>query len=219
MAAAIENSQIPNITRYLYQGARADSYKARRTAFLVNNIEVYRILISISLNIRRSFSGYRRGPLASAVYIKDRALIKFLLENGAKPDRDGLGRLSVLGVVLYYNIGIEIIKQLINYGANTGIPSLLTKAAYSGKQEYAEYILKYRTGININKKGYFRSPLLYITAKYSYIAFLGFLLEHGTNIMARDYNGKTTINRAEKAGQIEVVLLLNIIIGLKSTNT
>ena len=92
---------------------------------------MYRLLIPAGLNINQGYS-YRSGPLLYAISTKDNELVKFLLENGAEPERNERSGMTVLGVTLYHNAGVGFIEQLIEHGANTRRPGLLAKAAYSG---------------------------------------------------------------------------------------
>jgi hypothetical protein len=211
MAAAVRHTQINVIAACLHAGADANDLRVLDAAVATNNLEVYRLLIPAGLNANRGFS-HRGGPLTEAVLAKDHALVQFLLENGVNPEKVRVSGMTALGAALYYNAGIDIVKRLIDYGADIYTPGLLGKAVYGGEIEYAEYILERGANIDINDKGlrwdFPLGPALHVAAERGDLSFIRFLLEYSADVGARDYNGKTVVERAEEAGQEQVVCLI-----------
>jgi Ankyrin repeats (3 copies) len=215
MAAAVRDMQIRVITACLHVGADANDLRILDAAVATNNLEVYRLLIPAGLNANRGFS-YRGGPLTEAVLAKDHALVQFLLENGANPEKVRMSGMTALGAALYHNAGIDIVRRLIDFGADIHTPGLLAKAVYGGEIECAEYILQQGANVDINDMGlrwdFPLGPALHVAAERGDLFFVRFLLEHSADIGARDYNEKTAVERAEEADQEQVVCLITGII-------
>jgi ankyrin repeat protein len=158
-------------------------------------------LISDYPDIVDAKASFDETALQAAAQMGREDIANFLLSHGAVMDIFGA---SMLGDVKRVREFLERDRNRANAPGGHGFPPLYY-AAVKNRIEIAEVLL--RNGANVNM-GEGSNTALHAAALNGQAEFALWLLNHGAHVNALDYEGKTPLAIAEKAGQSKLVELL-----------
>lgn len=149
-------------------------------------------------------------PLFEAASLRRIAILKLLLDSGAKAD--GLDSLGTTYVASYGVFDPQILKILLDAGANPDATAqegqtALMMAADFGYEESVNILLTHHAQVNLSdQEG--RTALMHACAG-RFVDAIPLLLEHGADTSARDNNGKTALDLAQASKNQAAIRLLS----------
>ncbi|MCC7448608.1 MAG: ankyrin repeat domain-containing protein [Anaerolineae bacterium] len=150
------------------------------------------------LNARTSWD---ESAIEAAAQVGRRDIIQFLLEHGAPLD---ICTAAVLGMADRVNTFLQTDPSLINAQGAHGIP-LLYFPVIGGHQVIAETLLQRGANINAGEGG---SPSIHGAVMFRQADMLKWLLDHGANVNALNYDNKTPLAVAQANGADEIAAIL-----------
>jgi ankyrin repeat protein len=150
-------------------------------------------------------------PLHAAVLAGQNKIVSILLERGARVDAlDNVGRTPLMTLISGEAGGdIEPLKMLLAAGANPNFIDgavhlyALDYAAMQGRADEAALLIAAGADVNAKDSLYGKSPLHYAIRPHCPIGLTGnpvviqFLIDHGADVNAKDYNGMTPLDYAK----------------------
>jgi len=144
--------------------------------------------------------------------------VKFLVKKGAQLNAKNYYNNNALQLAVLADNG-EIVKHLIEKGAEGDVSDLLMLAVRYGKELFKSVKVLVNKGADINKVSgpteypYVNDTVLIIAAQNDYMKIVKFLLEKGANAAVRCHSrswcvGKDTLIYAATFGNLEVIQLL-----------
>jgi len=144
--------------------------------------------------------------------------VKFLVKKGAQLNAKNYYNNNALQLAVLADNG-EIVKHLIEKGAEGDVSDLLMLAVRYGKELFKSVKVLVNKGADINKVSgpteypYVNDTVLIIAAQNDYMKIVKFLLEKGANSAVRCHSrswcvGKDTLIYAATFGNLEVIQLL-----------
>jgi len=166
------------------------------TAVVNGDVDRVKQLIRVDPNlVNATYGQYNWTPLHKAAKKGHLAVVKFLIEKGAKLEvRDTYGRTPLL-----LASKIDTAKLLVGSGAdfkaisNSGF-SVLHEAAYKGNIELAKLWIK--KGVDIEQQYKNGGTALLCAARRVKKQMVELLLKEGASINSRDSNGETALHKA-----------------------
>jgi uncharacterized Ntn-hydrolase superfamily protein len=140
-------------------------------------------------------------PLEAAAHVGQRAIAEFLLSKGAALD---IQAAAMLGMTDRVEAFLRDDPSLAQAGGVHGIPALFFPVI-SGHREVAELLFAHGAEVNAGEGG--NTPL-HGAALRNQTEMAAWLLDRGANVDARNYEGKTPLEVAMKAGHTAIADLL-----------
>jgi ankyrin repeat protein len=218
---AVEQRQTATVRVLLQQGASVaasmDGEPALWLATRRNNLEMALLLLEHGANPDGANPNGEHvtdssTPLANAAGFNNLALVKALLQKGAKVER------KETNSPLLYATHPDVLAFLLDHGANIHARYLYGKrtgatllnhlvSEYSEKDSLKAIQLLLARGADVNEQDdYGRTPLMYAAADTGIETFR-FLLDHGANVNIRDKDGPVLLQVLE-GGNFDIVRLL-----------
>jgi ankyrin repeat protein len=151
----------------------------------------------------------QKTPLHHAVEAQSISLVKFLISNGANPSAaDRTEHVTALHLAAKLD-NPEIMKILLGEcvkvnAAMTNGSTPLFVAAYYGKAENVDLLLKKKANIALAKNNPHRLSLLYVAAMNGHLNVVNILLKQGVDINETCLYGRTALYAAVKRGHLAV---------------
>ena len=137
--------------------------------------------------------------------------VKKLLKDGVEPNLE-IEEVPLLIIALKRKASLEVIKELINAGANMhytnedGV-SVLDEAIESKNLEIVKFLVESGIDVNATKRGSGFTPLMVATTLGN-SELVEFLLQNGAKREVKDNNNLTALDYAIKTGQKKIIPLL-----------
>lgn len=212
----LENGADANATaKYLdlYSGALSESDNMLGFAEIRDGGQMIRLLVrnGADPNTTLSFGEHTPMPLLmKAIYEDMLDLSKFLLTEGADASISDANHCSAAycAVLILGAQSAPFVSDLLSYGASVhGDPAApeqpIHAAARSGGLEVLELLVHHGADVAARTKSLGQTPL-HLAASYGHNDAAQFLLGKGASIKARDRNGQTPVDNAERAGHQNV---------------
>lgn len=150
------------------------------------------------------------GFLDTAIRYRDDLQAAALLTAGGNPNTKDGNNVSVLGHAISSK-HLKSVELLLSKGADpdlrTGLGNPLSLTIYSEQWDMMRLLLK--AGVDVNAIGSIRSTALHVMVEFARDAKLvKLLLEQGAEVNARDAEGLTPLDWAERNGDKAIVRLL-----------
>ncbi len=151
----------------------------------------------------------QKTPLHHAVEAQSISLVKFLISNGANPSAaDRTEHVTALHLAAKLD-NPEIMKILLGEcvkvnAAMTNGSTPLFVAAYYGKAENVDLLLKKKANIALAKNNPHRLSLLYVATMNGHLNVVNILLKQGVDINETCLYGRTALYAAVKRGHLAV---------------
>lgn len=176
------------------------------------NLGAVKALITSKISANRVYTCHKnslltpthRTPLTTATSSDQYGITKYLLSEGADPNKSGeFGRLPI-----ELTNEINIIKLLIRHGAKISIIDNqgwypIASAAGMGKLEITKYLLSEGANVNSKNKGSLWTPLMTALRGGADYELIKFLVHNGADINAKTTNGKTPLMFAVNHGSLK----------------
>jgi ankyrin repeat protein len=148
--------------------------------------------------------------LDTAIRFRDTLYAKALLEVGANPNTKDANKASVLGHAISSK-HIDSVDLLLLHGADpnlrTGLGTPLTLTIYEQEWDMMRRLLD--AGADVNATGTIRATALHVVVKHARDPKLvTLLLQHGANVGAKDAEGLSPLDWAERHRLTRIVRLL-----------
>lgn len=137
-------------------------------------------------------------PLGAAAHVGTRSVAEYLLGRGAPLTPHAAAMLGMKSAVEAF---IDADPAAVNAPGAHGIP-LMTHAAISGDVEIAEVLKARGSKLEGVTSG------LHMAAGAGHTAMVEWLLAHGADVMAGNYQGKTALELAEANGHADIVTVI-----------
>ncbi|KAF5859814.1 hypothetical protein ETB97_002423 [Aspergillus alliaceus] len=215
LCRAIFSRDIELIQLCLSHGAKLDCW-VHESIGLNCTLELMRIFIPAGLDVNYNVDRLG-GYLTLAIRGEDSKLVKYLLEQGADPNRNPMGdRHPALSLAVLDN-QIEMAEMLIQHGARVNGMGALGMAAKHHRFNMMELLFRHGADINDNAKELRRSCVvlrskertaLHEAASEGNADVVAYLLERGAKPDVHDLNGQTPLMLAQTNSHREVVEIL-----------
>lgn len=220
--SAIEG-RISDVQKALEQGIDVDARNANGSNALYaagywGQAEIVQVLVAAEANleIQDEQSGWT--PLMGAVRMNQQVTVKTLLEAGANPnawsqDHDAYPSLTPLMMAASYCVNIEIFNELIRYGADInaknkyGNTALMIAASDRHNRKKIELILSTLLQAGASEEG-LKDIHLLIAINDGDLEKVKSLIDAGSAVNARSYNGDTALIVASRKGRTEIAKIL-----------
>lgn len=146
-------------------------------------------------------ASWHETPLQAAAHTGNQVIVRYLLARGLEPD---VFTAAVLGDVDGVAAWLDRDPALADARGAHGIP-LLFHAAMAGRREVCALLLERGVDVNTGAGG---NTALHAAALRGDAELARWLLERGADVHARDYEGKTPLDRALAAGHEAVAEVL-----------
>ena len=180
------------------------------TAINTNQVEVVKFLLELGVKPEKE----NVSTLASAVQMKNQAIIALLLEHGASPNTDEGTSDQPLINAIKYPVQPEVVKLLLAHGAEPNLRGAedvtALMAAAGGESQEVFRLLMTQPGITldaVDARG--RTVLMYaadsLITEPDMLERVSQLLEKGADVKARSQEGETALTLASNKSQLSVV--------------
>ena len=139
-------------------------------------------------------------PLGAAAHVGNRPMAEYLLGQGAELE---LPAAAMLGLEDEVRARVEADPALANAPGAHGIP-ILFHAAIGGNFEMAKYLVERGANTGPAVSG----GLLHAAVRANHLAMAAWAIDLGADLNAPDFENKTPLQRAEEAGNAEMIELL-----------
>jgi ankyrin repeat protein len=152
-----------------------------------------------------------------AISGKNADILRKLLEYGLDPNKSsGIPSYTPIEFATTKKGGMEMIKILLQYGANPNIPfdgisdTPLQRASRDGIREVIDLLLEHGADVNSPAAGRFGATALQFAAIKGFLGIASLLLENGADVNAppAEFEGRTALEGAAEHGRIDMVQLL-----------
>jgi len=212
--AAIGTGDLPTVNRFLAEGGSVYSVAQYQglaeRAIEANQLPILKLLHQHGLDFNRASRGFEDSPLILALKKGCEEMVRYMLENGADPNRKFVRGRTVFTAYCSFASGDQIAKLLIDRGADPNDSSddslPFVCASYAENIQLMELLLS--KGANLewqDSRG--KTPLI-LAAQSGKEKSVRFLLQHGADINARDKEKKTALTWAKNNNHSTVVAIL-----------
>jgi len=212
--AALNSNNIRNIERLLERRARqmnleycmvftldSETFSSTRGFNKTNTLDVLRLLVRHGADVKRqyisSFGGWGYPLQIATGGRQSLAVIQFLLDSGADPNRINSGTLFPLARA-YMNNDMAAVNLLLERGADGS--ALLSELAAKGDHEFITRLIN--RGVSIRSDN--GAQALRNAAENGHLQTVRVLVENGVNVNARNNEGVTALSIAYDKGEMEI---------------